>query len=236
LTVGVSGGYAYGQVNSDANSATTDIQSAQGTIYAGYQGTNIPYFIEGAGSFAYNWYDGSRDIVVGPIDRTAKSSYNGQQYGTYLDGGYNFNLENNLQFAPIASLQWTHLDIGKYTETNAGALDLMVNKQSYNVLESGLGASISYPVKYGWGNFIPEVHAKWLYDFIDDNMALTSSFTGGGGAFTTTGARPARNGANVGGKLSFDLKDDISLIAGVDTEMKDSFFGVSGTLTVRYKF
>jgi autotransporter-associated beta strand protein len=237
LTLGISGGYAYGQVNSDANSGSTSIQSAQTTVYAGYQGTNVPYFIDGAGSFAYNWYDGSRNIDSGgPLAATAKADYQGQQYGAYLDGGYNFSLVHNLTLAPIASIQWDHLAIGSYTEKDAGPLDLNVGRQSYNMVESGLGARLSTQVKYGWGNFTPEVHAKWLYDFINDDMVVTSSFTGGGGAFTTTGASLAKNGANVGGKLTFDFKDDISVIAGFDTEMRDQFFGVSGTATVRYKF
>ncbi len=236
FTLGISGGYAYGQVNSDANNASTSIQSAQTTLYAGYQGTNIPYFIDAAGSFAYNWYDGSRNIVVGSINRTAKSYYDGQQYGAYLDGGYKFNLGNNLELAPITSIQWNHLAIGSYTETNAGALDLNVNRQSYDTLESGLGASVSTRLKYDWGHFTPELHAKWLYDFIDDGMVVTSAYTGGGASFTSNGAKPAKDGANIGGKLSFDLKDDISLIAGVDTEIRDNFFGVYGSVSLRYKF
>jgi autotransporter-associated beta strand protein len=236
LVLGVSGGYAYGQVNSDANNGKTSIQSAQSAIYAGYQDANIPYFVDGAGSFAYNWYSGSRDIVAGPIDRTAKSDYEGLQYGAYLDGGYKFNLGNILELAPIASVQWSHLTLGRYTEKNAGALDLSVNKQDYDMLESGLGASVSTQLKYGWGNVTPEVHAKWLHDFINDDMAITSTYTGGGGAFTTNGAKMVKDGINAGGKLSFDLKDDISLIAECDTQMRDGFLGVFGSATVKYKF
>ena len=68
-------------------------------------------------------------------------------------------------------------------------------------------------------------------------MAVTSSFTGGGGAFTSTGAKPAADTANVGGKLSFDINNDISLIAAADTEFrKDGFWGVYGSGTLRYKF
>jgi len=236
LTIGASLGYAYAQVNSDINNASTDINSAEATLYAAYQGQAHPYFIDAAGSFANNWYDGQRAITVNTINRIADANYQGQQSGIYLDGGYKFDVGSHLKFTPLASLQWTHLAIDNYTESNAGALDLMVNRQSYNILESGLGASIAYPVKFGWGDVTPEVHAKWLYDFIDDNMVVTSAFTGGGASFTSTGASPARNGANIGGKLSFDFNNDISLIAGIDTEVKDNFFGVYGSVALRYKF
>ena len=236
LTLGASVGYAYGNVDSDANSASTYINSAEGTLYAAYQGQNHPYFIDAAGSFANNWYDGQRSLTVDTINRIADSEYQGQQYGVYLDGGYKFDVGNNIVLTPLTSLQWTHLTLGSYAETDAGSLDLMVNRQSYDILESGLGASISSQEIFNWGNLTPEFHAKWLYDFINDNMSVTSSFTGGGASFVSTGANPARDAVDIGGSLSFNLKNDISLIAGVDTEIKDNFLAVYGSLSLRYKF
>jgi len=236
LTLGASVGYAYGNVDSDANSASTYINSAEGTLYAAYQGQDHPYFLDAAGSFANNWYDGQRSLTVNTINRIADSEYQGQQYGVYLDGGYKFDVGHNIVLAPLTSLQWTHLTLGSYTETDAGDLNLMVNRQSYNILESGLGASISSLATYNWGDLTPEFHAKWLYDFINDNMSVTSSFTGGGASFVSTGANPARDAVDIGGSLSFNLKNNISLIAGVDTEIKDNFFAVYGSLSLRYKF
>lgn len=236
FTLGVSGGYAYGHVNSAANNGKTNIDSAQGTIYAGYQGADKPYFIDAAGSFAWNWYKGSRDITVGAINRTADADYDGQQYGLYLDGGYKFKLGKTLELAPLASIQWNHLRLAGYTETGADSLNLSVNRQSYNILQSGLGASISSKMKNKWGSFSPELHVKWLYDFINDAMAVTSTYTGGGASFDSKGVRPARNSANIGGKLSLDFKNDISIIGECDTQLSDHFVGVYGSATVRYKF
>jgi hypothetical protein len=45
-----------------------------------------------------------------------------------------------------------------------------------------------------------------------------------------------KDGINAGGKLSLDFKDDISLIAECDTQMRNGFFGVFGSGTVKYKF
>jgi len=236
ITVGASLGYAYGNIHADENSASTFSNSAEATIYAGYQGESHPYFIDAAGTFANNWYNGERSINVVNINRTADSRYQGQQSSIYLDGGYKFDVGHSVVLTPITSLQWTHLALGSYSESNAGDLNLMVNRQSYNVLESGLGASISSELKYDWVNITPEFHAKWLYDFINDDMVVTSAFTGGGASFTSRGASPARNAADIGGSLTFDLKNDVSLIAGIDTEVKDNFMGVYGSISLRYKF
>jgi len=236
LTIGASLGYAYGQVNSADNSGHTYVNSAEGTLYAGYQGETHPFYVDAAASFAWNWYNGQRNISIGSINSIADSSYQGQQSSIYLDGGYKIDVGHNVTITPLASLQWTHLAIGSYTETNAGDLDLVVNRQSYNMLESGLGAGISYKEQYKWGTFTPELHAKWLYDYISDAMVVTSAFTGGGASFTSRGATPAKDGADIGSKLSFDLKNEVSLIAGLDAEVKDNFFGIYGSVSMRYKF
>lgn len=237
VTLGVSGGYAYGNVDSDVNNANTCINSAQTTVYGGYLDSNLPYFIDAAGAFAYNWYNGQRDINVGPtLSRTAKAKYGGQQYSVYLGGGYEFDVTKNIEFTPLVSLQWNHLRLNKYTETEAGALSLSVASQNYDQLQSGLGARIASPMKFAWGTFTLEAHGKWFYDFIGDSFTVTSNFNGGGASFNSNGAKPACNSFNAGGKLVFDFKNNISIVGDCDTEMKDQFFGIYGSLTVRYDF
>ena len=236
LTVGISGGYAYGNVDSDANNGNTCINSGQTTAYGGYQFNEIPLFIDAAGTFAWNWYNGSRDIVVGTIRRTANAAYDGQQYGAYIGTGYRINMGRNLFFTPLASLNYMHLHLAGYTETEAGALSLSAASQDYDILQSGLGARVEYPLTVNWGTVTPEVHGKWLYDFIGDNVQMTSTFTGGGGAFGTNGCPPAQNSFDVGGKLSLALKNDISVIGECDTELKEDFWGIYGAVTVRYNF
>ena len=100
-----------------------------------------------AGVFAYNWYTGKRDINVGGvIMRTANADYEGQQYGAYIGGGYKFKVTKNIELTPLLSLQWNHLHLGSYTETEAGALGLSVASQDYDQLQSGVGARIASPM------------------------------------------------------------------------------------------
>ncbi|MFA5148811.1 MAG: autotransporter-associated beta strand repeat-containing protein, partial [Candidatus Omnitrophota bacterium] len=71
VRLGLSGGYAQSDINSKDNSGKTDIDSYQGTFYGGYVDPQNPYYLNGSFSFAYNKYDGSRNIAVGAITRTA---------------------------------------------------------------------------------------------------------------------------------------------------------------------
>jgi autotransporter-associated beta strand protein len=235
ITLGVSGGYAYGNVNSDVNNANTNINSAQTTLYGGYQNQKRPFFIDTAFSFAYNWYAGRRDINVGNVIlRTANASYGGEQYGAYLGGGYQFNLTEAIRFTPLVSLQYNNLHINSYNETGAGALNLNAGTQNYNQLQTGLGARVATTLNLQWGKLTPEAHAKWFYDFIGDPFAVTSTFNGGGAVFGSNGAKPALNSFNVGGELNLALKDEVAIIGKVDTQLREGFSGVYGSFTVRF--
>jgi len=236
ITLGISGGYAYGNVDSDVNNGNTRINSAQTTVYGGYQDKKYPYFIDAAGSFAWNWYNGKRDIAVGAIGRTAYADYDGQQYGAYIGGGYRINVGRNFIITPITSLNYIHLRLAGYTETEAGALGLRVANQDYDILQSGVGGRLEYPFDFKWGTFTPEVHGKWLYDFIGNDVATTSTFTGGGASFDTNGCPPAQHSFDIGGRLSLALKNDVSIVGECDTELKEDFFGIYGSVALRYTF
>ena len=234
--LGISGGWAYGDAASDANNANTYVNSAQTTVYAGYRNDECPLFLNTSGSFGWNWYNGKRDIIVGPIQRRANASYDGQQYSVYGDAGYDIKLRENVTFTPLTSLHWNHLSLDKYTETEAGALGLVINRQSYDILEFGIGAGVNSVFNYKWGKLAPEAHCKWFYDCIGDPMILASNFTGGGTSFDARGFKPPRNSINAGGKLGITFNNDISVLLECDTEMKNRFFGIYGSAKVQYNF
>ncbi len=233
---GASGGYASSNVNSKDNSGKTYINSYQSTLYGGYIDPAKPYYINGAFAFAYNTYKSKRDIVIGnTIQRRANSSYRGQQYSVLLDGGYTFKTKN-VNITPIASLQYLHLHLQSYTETGADALNLTVKSQDYDMLQSALGAKLDHPFELSYGTLTPEVHARWLYDFINDNQDTTSTFAGGGGSFATQGFTPARNALNVGGRLALATKGNWSVDANYDFEYKQDYTSHTGWADIRYKF
>jgi len=234
--LGMSGGYAYGKVDSNANNAKTDINSGQGTVYVGYQDDVYPYYINAAGTFAWNWYGGKRDVIIGAINRIADADYDGQQYGVYIGGGCKILLEDILELTPMASLRWSYLRLAGYTETGADSMNLKVDSQNYNILQSGIGAKLARPMETEKGIFTPEVHAQWLYDFIGDAMTLTSAFTGGGASFNSNGAKPAQSSFDVGGKLTFNMNNGLSVIGTCDSEIKDGFFGIYGSMELKYNF
>ena len=204
-------------------------------LYGGYIDDTKPYYINGALSFAYNTYEGSRQIAVGTIMRSADSDYDGEQYSALVDGGYTFKLKE-LRLTPITSLRYTRLHLKEYTETGAGALNLNVRSQDYDMLQSGLGLKLERPFKIKSGTIVSEARFKWLYDFIGDRQETTSTFSGGGGSFATEGFDPARNSFDMGTKLSLITEGDWSFEVNYDFQYKEDFRAHAGWAGSRYRF
>lgn len=233
LRLGASFGYANDSVNSEDNSTHTDADSYQGTLYASFtRGLN---YVDGALSFAYNAYNGLRNIIFPGINRTANSDYDGQQYSLYLEGGHTFK-KGKFELTPLVSIKYEHLRLGSYTEKDAGDLNLTVDSQDYDTVQTGLGAKIAYPIQGKYSTFVPEFHLRWLYDVIGDNQQSTSTFTGGGASFDTSGFRPARSSCNLGTKFTLINKQNVEFSLNYDFQVKDDFYGHSGYMNVRHTF
>lgn len=237
-TVGGAYSYAVSNVNNKGSRIGngSDINSHQGTAYASLDGG--PYYVDILGSVARNTYDTTRQISVGAINRTARGDFNAMQYSAKVGGGYNFPMGNGWIATPTGSVQASRLSLDSYTETGASSLNLSVNSQTYNSVQTGLGMKGTYALDAGSNGeaLTTSVHATWLYDVKSARQETTSSYTGGGASFITQAAAPARNAANLGAALNYDLGTGVSIAATYDAEVKDQYLGHSATATARMKF
>lgn len=232
--LGLSSGYAKSLIRTSDTNTRTDADSYQGSVY-GSLFKDVGY-IDGILSYAYNRYDASRHILFGTVtDRVARSNYSGHQYSGYLEGGYNFK-KGPLDITPLASIQYSRLHLKRYSETGADSLNLVVDAQDYDMLQSGLGAKFSYPVSCKGAQIIPEVHLKWLYDFIGDRQQATSTFTGGGASFSTEGYDPPKSSYNAGARLTVLMKQGVMASFNYDFEMKRDFYSHAGYANIHFTF
>jgi autotransporter-associated beta strand protein len=240
-TLGISAGYAYNKIKpKKASLGNTEADSMQGSLYYSYNnevdylGAKAMYF-DLIGSFAYNMYEGKRNVTVGAINRTAKAEYDSQQYTVYGEAGYHIPADT-IDFIPLASLQYTRSNFEGYTEKGADALNLKVDKQHYDLLEMGLGLKIASIIRNEDFDIIPSVRGKWLYDFIADKAETTSRFTGGGASFKTEGAKPAKSSFDIGTTLTFLGKNNVQIDLDYDFNIRQDFQSHNGAVTLKYKF
>jgi len=231
--IGLNAGFAKDNIRSKDNSTRTDVDSYQFGMYGNYAKDAL--YLDGIFSFAYNQYDSSRHIMLNSIDRRPTSDYGGQQYSTYFEGGYAFK-NKGFEITPLASLQYMHLHVNGYTEKDADDANLTVDAQDYDLLQSGIGGKLAYPMAINNCTFIPEFHAKWLYEFLGEAQQATSTFTGGGASFATSGFSPAQSSYNLGLKFTLLARQNISLSFGYDFEGKSDFYSHSGAINLRYDF
>lgn len=234
VRVGMS--FAYGTTGVDdkgtRNGNSTDIDSYLATVYGSYTGT--PWYVEGMIQGGKHNYDSTRKVAFTGISQTINGKHDASQYGGRIGAGYPVRVQN-MTITPVASLTYLRLDEAGYTETG-GSTALRLNSLSTDSLKSSLGAKFSLETKAGSATLIPEVRANWIHEFDDGAPTQTAAFAAGGSSFTTTGVGPAANAINLGLGLTAALKNNLSLSANYDAELKDQYVGHTGSLQLRADF
>ncbi len=235
LRLGLAQGYSEGRIRSKDNSGRTRIKSYQTGFYGEYNDDDKPYVVDTVLSFGYNDYDSSRQVAIGTIERTASSDYDGQQFSGYLETGYKVK-KWDLSIIPLLAMNYTYLHLDGYTESGAGAMDLAVKTQNYDTLQLGAGFRLSRAFDTKNLLFTPELRFRYFYSIINDKQQSLASFTGGGTAFETSGYRPAPSSFNIGARLEFFNKNNITILADADTQLKDDYYEAGGSVTFKYSF
>ena len=119
-----------------------------------------------------------------------------------ISSGYHF-FARGFTITPLAALNFAHVDLGGYTETGAGDVNLRVKSQRYNFLQSSLGLNLARPFIYGERAIVPEVHVKWMHALVNPALSNTVAFTAAGASnFAVAGLRAAADTINVGAGLT----------------------------------
>jgi uncharacterized protein with beta-barrel porin domain len=234
VRVGTSLSYSTTGVDGEGSGkSTVDVDSYQVTVYGDY--TTDQYYVEGSLGYAKNDNEMSRTITIGTLVRTAKGENESDQYMANIRAGMPIHLDNSTFITPMAGISYTTVESDSYTETGAGGLNLNVAPEDISALVVNAGVKVHTKIKQGNGYLIPTLHAGVSYDTTGDEAAATSSFTGGGAAFKSTGAEVEQLGANAGIGLTYD-DGAWSVGAAYDLSVKDGYEGHSGSVEARWKF
>ena len=193
--LGVGGGYTKSAIDDNNSNANTDVDSYQVTGYFEY--APQPWFVRASLTAGVDRYDSSRNISFSGINREINADYRGKQYSGLVAIGKHFYY-NETTITPLASLQATHIKVDSFNEKGGGDVNLNVDSQNYDFLQSNLGVKVERVIKTSNGAVSPEAHVRWLHDFNSTTMEQTASFAGGGSLFTAQGIKQDRDLYNVG--------------------------------------
>ncbi len=142
LAIGVYGGY----VGSESDLVGRGRITTDGGTVGGYATFfSDGFYLQGAGGGTWNSYENRREAFLGE----AHGSTNGSELNAMGALGYdwtmNFNAANHpgsLTVGPIASVQYTNVDIDRYSETGS-LIPLEIVGQSEDSLRSTIGGKLA---------------------------------------------------------------------------------------------
>lgn len=231
--VGVAFAYAKADVDSDqANNAQTDIDTYQLTAYGSKDLANDMY-VDGMISYAFNEHEGSRTDF---LNDTYTADYDGNQFSVKGEVGKSYDWANT-RVTPNFGLHYIMVETDDYTETGSGANGQSVDTDNQSALLVSLGADMEWNITGRDGSeYMPYLRAKYSYDAIGDEVETTSTFLGGGTAFTAQGADIARHSLGLGAGVNVVTTAGFEFTAGYDAEVKEDFLAHTGMLQARWSF
>ena len=129
---------------------------------------------------------------------------------------------------PSATLAYSALWVGGFTEQDAGALNLKVAPQSANSVQTGVGGRLTVPLKVGSVKVVPQGYAFYQHEFANDSRGLSASLSQGSSTcnFQTDAAK--RNFALAGASVTAGLKKNLYAQVNYNAEVG------RGNSTVQY--
>jgi outer membrane autotransporter protein len=206
LLVGLATGYSNTGSSFYGSGGNVNANTVPFNAFAAYFPGSL--YAYGSVGYALNLYDLKRGINFGGLARTAASSTSGHQFNLYGETGYDLRLSRFI-LTPSATLAYSALRVGGFTEQGAGALDLKVASQAAASLQTGLGGRVTIPLKLGSVKVAPQGYAFYQHEFSNGSRGLNASLSQGSSTFNFQTDAAKRNFAVVGANVTAGLTKNL---------------------------
>ncbi len=233
---GISFNYGISQISSLSKQKQNSASSYQITLYNSKNRQD--YFFDSLFSVIFNQYDATKSIQL--VEEKSTASFLGKAYAAKIKGGKFIQINNQWSLAPEVSLNFVQTNIGRYSEKNAGTLNLNVSETKANFLESRIGVNFSYNSKFH--NF-PEF-SKAVFNcgisyglaFINDAAVTNSSFQKQSLSFQTKISNVDNQSLQLRNEVNLNHIDDFSFGISYNFERKRSAKGHFISLKLKQVF
>ncbi|MFP3704725.1 autotransporter domain-containing protein [Paraburkholderia tropica] len=203
--------------------------------YASYQGA--PWYVNVSGAATQQHYDTTRVVSMTGYNGVANGSFNGQQYAVQAELGWPLAVAS-ATLTPLASLTYSRLNQSGYTETGGNGAALTVGSTGSNSLRSALGAKLEKAYQTSYGTLVPVVWAQWIHEYDQTRQNSAAYFSGAADetGFTTTGATPVSNLADLSLGVTLVRANNLSLSMRYDLQVGSGFVSNTGILRLQQRF
>lgn len=232
LLLGFSGGYSYTRATMKDLPDSGTVAGYQGSLYGAW--LSDPWYVNGLIAYSYNRFDTSRNIVFGEINRAAHAGYGGHAVSGYTETGYRIRIDT-LSIIPMVSLQAGYLSRDSFTETDAGALNLDLEKDHASTVAGSLGVRLRKDFRTASGIVTPEFRVRWLHEFSSGDYTANATFAGSPlSGFSVKGDDSDRDSADLGCTLRWQAKESLGLLLSYNANLSGSRTEHGISLGVRY--
>lgn len=227
-TWGAAFGYAKTTTLTHDGLSNLGMNSFTGSVYT--QQELGDFTINGLAAYTYHKIDGNR--TISNINAAALSDYHAHQAIIQGEIARKFIYDHNKDITPYVLGRYMNIATSAYTETGAGAANLVSNGENYWSLDLVLGARMDIELDkdtkltFGGG---------YSHRFGDNSPEATFAFSGGGN-FTTTGVERNRHSAffEVGFEKSFS--DNAKFFASANANLTDTHQSIGGNVGFKIRF
>jgi outer membrane autotransporter protein len=234
----VGGYFNYGYTDATLDYLGSHQQSSSYSpgLFVGYE--NGPWYVDALGSYTYNNYRIDRNFSM-PGAGTATGKPTSNQFDLASLAGFYVPVARNVQVGPAGGFAYTYLNSSSFSETGS-PLDLTVSSHTVDSLRSLLGGQAKIAFSNSTMPLDVNFNAFWQHEFLNGAGGFSAGLNNviGGGTFLYTGTGPTRDSALVGGGLSGQLTQNITLFANYESQIGDkNVFGQSiiAGLSVSFK-
>jgi len=227
--VGLAGGYSHlnldfaQNIDVDGGGVEADNYniSAYLTFYSG------DFYVDGIFTYGWSDYEIDRKINVALtnsnlfVSRDTFATPEGEQFNASLSSGYNFHT-GGLTYGPYVRVTYLNANIDGYDEQGAGGLNLRVDDQDVDSLESIVGGQISYAFSQTFAVIVPHVRVEWHHEYFDSSREFNVSYANASNNASLTLKSDRLDGDyfNVGAGVSANFKQGLQGFLDYETVLE----------------
>ena len=194
------------------NGGRVTADGAHGGLFATFFGDNA--YLDGAVGGGYNYFDTRRASVGG----YAVGSTEGYELDALLGSGYDFKFDR-LTLGPVASLQYTYVNIGGFTESGSLA-PMQIENNDNNSLRTLVGGRVAYDFLVHTTIIRPELQLGWQHEYLDADHTIDSRFaSGAGNVFSVYSPTVGRDNLAVSAAITVQWSDRLSTFIAYSGEL-----------------
>ncbi|MDO4550587.1 MAG: autotransporter domain-containing protein [Planctomycetia bacterium] len=224
--------YALGKtsLNSELKYGAMGVDSQDNTfgIYLKWQSLILGGYSFVQGNYSFSEYDTWRNI----LGEAYLGKFEGTQWGVYFEKGWHSSTASTININSFIAVGYQEINTDAFYESGAGILALSQGEMDMDSLRVYLGAR----TQFYFGEILTfSINATYIYEFMDENPSVMTSFINCNDVIMITGRGLGDNWVNLGAGAKLSLGSCISFMANYNCNWGDSIFH-TGMGTLRFDF